>query len=275
MESNSNFISPEAKEPGNSQPYITGQIESILSEFQKISLQEMDAVQLQNRMDTKYMFHISKLPYILDRMKADYFVFEINNFRMSPYRTLYFDDEKWSLYLMHHNQKANRFKLRYRTYVSSDLSFFEVKYKNNKERTVKERIKVPEISYVIDGKAGELMREITDKAPEAYSPKIWVNYSRITFVSRQKTERVTIDINLSFIDNEKEFALNNLVIAEVKQGRATTGSSFLKILKELGIRSGSISKYCFGAALLHQDLKRNNFKAKLNTIEKLINTPQH
>jgi len=270
MDNRNNFVSAD---PGG-QHAIQSQTEEQLLQFQKITLQEMEAVQLQDRMDTKLVFHRDRLPFILARLKDDYLVFEINNCRLSPYQTLYFDDDRWKLYLMHHNEKMNRFKLRYRTYVNSDLSFFEVKYKNNKGRTQKERIKVPCVSNEIDESAAKLMKEITNLEPAGFFPKLWVNYSRITFVSKLKTERVTVDLHLCYKNNDSRIALDDLVIAEVKQGRASSGSPFLRLMKEQGIRAGAISKYCLGVVMLHDNVKKNNFKIKMMTVNKILNTPK-
>lgn len=229
----------------------------------------MDAVQLQNRMDTKLIFPIDSLPSFLEQIKKDYLAFEINGVRLNPYRTLYFDDENWLLYLLHHNQKMNRFKLRYRTYLSSDLSFFEIKHKNNKNRTVKERIKVPGIEFSITENAGKLLHEITGFESSCFVPKLWVHYSRITLVSKSKDERVTLDVNLSYKNEEKEMQLPELIIAEVKQGRSSSNSPFLQLMKHHHIRPGSISKYCLGVALLQEGIKKNNFKMKLRAVEKI------
>lgn len=265
------FVAPDVVKPEGVYLSVLSQIENQVSLFEKITLQEMDAVQLQNRMDTKMIFHLNRLPFILDQLITDYRVFEINNYRLNPYQTLYFDTEDWKLYNLHHNEKTNRYKLRFRKYQSSDLIFFEVKYKNNKGRTIKERVKVQEFPDVIDGKAKELLEEISSSPCNLFVPKLWVNYTRITFVSKLNSERVTIDINLSFKNNSKQFMLYDLVIAEVKQGRASTGSSFLKIMKSQGVRPGSISKYCLGVSLIEDKVKKNNFKTKLLAVNKILN----
>jgi hypothetical protein len=251
------FVSPpdRIRAAGRQQQAFV-RIEEQLMQFEKITLAEMDAVQLQDRMGTKLIFHLNRLPFFLSEMKREYQVFEINNIRLNPYQTLYFDDENWKLYHMHHNEKTNRFKLRFRSYLSSDLNFFEIKYKNNKGRTIKERIRVPEITTSIEGKSKELLSEVVPENSAVFNPKLWVNYSRITFVSKQKTERVTIDLNLIYKNKDKELALTDLVIAEVKQGRASTESPFLKLMKNNGIRPGSISKYCLGVMMLENEVKK-------------------
>ena len=59
---------------------------------------------------------------------------EIENKRVSQYQTLYYDTKDMKLYNEHHNGHLNRYKIRHRTYVDSNLSFLEVKFKNNKGR---------------------------------------------------------------------------------------------------------------------------------------------
>ena len=273
MTSLEEFTEPELKVQDPRHEEVLKSLEGMLHEFDSISLGDMDAAQLQDRMDTKFYFHIDSLPAILHDMKPHYRVFEINHYRINPYRTLYFDDERRMLYLLHHNRKMNRFKIRYRSYLSSGISFFEVKYKNNKNRTVKERVKVPGIAADIQGDAAGLLNAVTPLPAGRFHPSLWVNYSRITFVSHEKNERVTLDVSLGYKNPRKEKSLHDLVIAEVKQGRASTRSPFLRILKSRAIRPGSISKYCLGMALLEENLKINNFKPKLLAVQKLLKQP--
>ncbi len=144
----------------------------------------MDSVKLQDRMDTKFMFKDTLLPDILMRMTAHYKVLEIEGQRFNHYETLYFDTEKFDLYIRHHNGKLNRYKFRSRRYVESNLNFFEVKFKNNKGRTIKDRIKRPELITEIADKSSEFVRSLSNIDPDSLKPKLWVNYVRTTFVSK-------------------------------------------------------------------------------------------
>src|SRR5690349_10066554 len=141
----------------------------------------MDSVKLQDRVDTKFMFKENILEMILKGMLNDYRILEVANHRYSNYETLYFDTDDFSLYRQHHNGKLNRFKFRSRKYVESDLHFFEVKFKSNKGRTVKERIKHHEIVKDLEGKAKEFLVEASGHDAGNYKAKIWVNYRRHTF----------------------------------------------------------------------------------------------
>jgi hypothetical protein len=103
-------------------------IQTLLHEFESISLDEMDRVKLMNRVDTKFAFSFRELLDFLPQLVADYFVLEINGIRTPRYESLYFDDDALSFYNDHHNGRMNRFKVRIRNYVDSSLYFLEIKH---------------------------------------------------------------------------------------------------------------------------------------------------
>ncbi len=75
---------------------------NIINQFLPISLAEMDRVKLMNRVDTKFAFRISLLEELLDELKAEYKILEINTIRIQKYESLYCDDEKFSFFQDHH-----------------------------------------------------------------------------------------------------------------------------------------------------------------------------
>ncbi|HRH66918.1 MAG TPA: polyphosphate polymerase domain-containing protein [Bacteroidia bacterium] len=230
----------------------------------------MDNVKLLDRVDTKFMFRESYLPELLEQMKKDYFVLEAGEKRYTHYETLYFDTEHFGLYLRHHNGKLNRFKFRSRKYVESNLHFFEVKFKNNKGRTVKDRIKRPEIVQQISDKSEELVRSISTVDPRTLHAKLWVNYLRMTFVNKHSQERLTIDTELLFKDSRQTVDYRGLVIAEVKQGSSRDKSPFIDLMRKYSILQKSISKYCLGVISLNPEIKKNNFKPTILYLSKLL-----
>jgi hypothetical protein len=244
----------------------------ILNGFETITLKEMDSVKLQDRVDTKFMFRESLLPQVLKDMTRDYRILEVSGYRYSNYETLYFDTDDFSLYRQHHNGKLNRFKFRSRKYVESNLHFFEVKFKSNKGRTVKERIKHHEIVKELDGQAKDFLVESSGHDPAAYKAQIWVNYRRHTFVSKTTQERLTIDTNLTFINGNNRKTYEGLAIAEVKQGSSLDKSPFISLMKKYRVRPKSISKYCLGVISLHPEIKHNRFKPTLLYLNKLLAT---
>ncbi len=227
----------------------------------------MDNVKLMNRVDVKYTFRDEKLPEFLEKIKDHYRVLEVSGLRSSRYESLYFDTPKFDLYHQHHSGRLNRYKVRVRKYVESNLHFLEIKFKNNKGRTLKNRIKQQQVIQTIEGKAGEFLSEHSNLAGEGLEPKLWVNYTRITLVHRTIAERVTLDVNLTFKNDTVTRDIPNLVIAEVKQDKAST-SAFVRLMRDNFIREGSISKYCFAVTSLFRE-RFNNFKTQLHLYKKI------
>lgn len=246
------------------------EVAAILNEIEPISLAEMENVKLMDRTDTKYTFSFEELPGILSVAKNNYRVLVVEGKRLSRYETLYYDTSKLSLYNRHHNGELNRYKIRHRTYVESNIGFLEVKFKNNKGRTIKNRIKKKGAPADLDLDSGIFLKSKLPFDPNSLVQVLWVNYSRLTLVSKTSAERLTIDINLEFVKGDKTHRFDGLVIAEVKQ-ESKNPSAFIKLMKALHIREGSISKYCMGVAVTYQNVKKNNFKAKLLTIQKILN----
>jgi hypothetical protein len=238
----------------------------ILRDFEPITLQEMEGVKLMNRTDTKFIFNIAQFDDVMRLVKDDYRVLEIAGKKHSRYETLYYDTTGFDLYKQHHKGKLNRYKIRHRTYVDTDAGFLEVKFKNNKGRTIKTRISKKDVPYGWAGDSLEFLEETLPFAPGVLTPVIWINYNRITLVSRKSAERLTIDLGLEFKRGDVHNVLNGLVIAEVKQEKRQA-SAFMNVMKKKFIREGSISKYCMGIAFTCEDVKKNNFKSKLKTIK--------
>ena len=118
--------------------------------MQPISLDEMKEVQLMNRVDTKYLITEKQLLQILQRICNEYYAQEVLGNRFAAYRTVYYDTPDLTMYLIHHNRHLVRDKVRVRTYLDSNLSFCEVKHKNNKGRTSKKRIQVEPIANIVE-----------------------------------------------------------------------------------------------------------------------------
>lgn len=242
----------------------------ILGGFQPIDLKEMESVKLMNRTDTKFIFNIGHFPRVMEEVLPYYRVLEVEGKRISRYETLYYDTLNFELYNKHHQGKLNRYKIRHRTYVESNIGFLEVKFKNNKGRTIKTRIPQKDVPFVWEDESQLFLNKMLPFKPETLMPVIWINYYRLTLVNKNSPERLTIDLGLEFRKNDETQKLDRLVIAEVKQEKRMA-SPFMRVMKKYHIREGSISKYCMGIAFTHQQVKKNNFKSKLLTI-KLKNT---
>jgi len=244
------------------------ELKNILTCFDQITLSEMDNVQLMSRTDTKFVFNLKLLPVILQQLKTHYRVLNVNGLNINNYQTLYYDTDDFMFYNHHQCGKGNRCKVRYRTYVQSELHFFEVKNKNNKEITTKKRIKINEDTPQISEKSLNFYHNTAIINDADLKPKLWANYSRITLVNKNMTERLTLDLQLHYKNETTIKYINNIVIAELKQERKTK-SAFNDIINPYCIRELSISKYCLGVVNLFQNIRQNNFKPKLLTLKKI------
>lgn len=243
-------------------------LENTLSLFQTISLNQMDEVKLMDRIDTKYVFSIEKLEPLLWEIKEDYKILEVAGKVQSDYETLYFDTSDFRFFHDHQHGKGTRYKVRFRVYLSNKLSFLEVKLKNNKGRTVKERVKVKSDDLLESTKSRELLSHHPLIKNLAIHPTIWVNYTRITLVHHQNPIRMTIDTNLHFIRDDKRIDMGEIAILELKRQKSSV-SPVEKLLKAFRISPMNFSKYIQGIMKMYPSIKINNFKERTRVLNKI------
>lgn len=249
--------------------------ETILNQYAPISLGEMANVSLQNRTDTKFVMHTSTLLAALSQLPNDYRVLVIGETRLNHYQTLYFDTADFDLYQRHHAGALNRYKVRSRAYLDSNLAFFEVKHKTNKKRTVKERLQTAELMTRVNRETAVFLQTHYPYEPGALLPVLGNSFTRITLVSRHRPERLTLDFDLAFYRGEQQLALPSLAIAEVKREGFTQTSDFVQQMRVLGVQPIGFSKYCLGVSALYPQLKRNNFKPLHLLVQKLTGGQSH
>ena len=240
-----------------------------LNTFESVTLKQLDSVKLQNRIDTKYILSKAQLVLLLEGIKDDQFVLEIDNTRIFTYKTIYFDTPDFQFYKDHHNGCVNRVKVRSREYVESKLSFYEIKRKLFGTRTDKQRKIIPAIYHEVPLADYNLIqyKRLNNKPIEK---KLTNNFKRITLTNKKFTERITIDLEIGFDNGKKQTHLPELVVIEVKQGKSDVFSNTIQMLKKLRVHESNFSKYVIGVSLLEENIKHNNFKPillKLNKIE--------
>ncbi|MCK4663393.1 MAG: polyphosphate polymerase domain-containing protein [Bacteroidales bacterium] len=243
----------------------------ILNNFSSVSLKEIEKFSLMNRMDTKFILPVSKIPALLEKSKINYKVLEINNKHCLRYFSTYFDTNDFIMYHSHHNGKLNRYKIRKREYLDTNTGFLEIKIKSNKGNTKKIRIK-NQSNNATDDFLTEEIDFINNNTPFTTKDLVATmssNFKRITLIHNFNKERITIDFDLEFKNQQKSNKLPYLAIAEIKQERSSVSSDFKKYLRQENVFPSSMSKYCIGSILLYNKLKYNNFKSKLRTIKKL------
>lgn len=245
----------------------------VWKEMEPITLAEMDGIRLMNRIDTKFLVREDVLAELLNRIKNDYRAQVVEGEQVCRYSTIYYDTVDSEMYHDHHNQKLNRQKIRARTYVESGIAFLEVKRKSNKGRTTKDRIRIP--SDLVDDisqsqEALSFLEKFSTIPGTRIEPHLANSFERITLVNKGKTERLTIDVHIRFVNlkSRVEMDASNLVVIELKQDGAFP-SKFKDMLSSYRMLPKSFSKYAMGVAMTDPDLKKNNFKSKLRFINKL------
>ncbi|HCS38081.1 MAG TPA: transporter [Anaerolineaceae bacterium] len=240
-----------------------------IEQFEPISLAEMVAVALLNRVDQKFLISRDQLISILQSVQGDYRVLTINNKSLNAYRTLYFDTSDYKLYKLHVNQSAERYKVRLREYLNGHESYLEVKHKTRKDRTIKDRISANGLTDYLRADTVKWIKKYYPFDARELEPKIWNTFTRLTLVNRLNPERITIDTNLFFSTNEKYVNLAGLVVVEVKTDSKFKTSPFLAEMERRRIHPQGFSKYCIGISMLCDNVKRNELKEKILKVEKI------
>jgi hypothetical protein len=217
------------------------------------------------------MININILPILLKKVQEDYRILEIDNKRIFQYSTLYYDTDNNYMYFSHHNGKLNYTKIRYRKYVDSDLSFLEIKQKVKGQRTVKHRTKIKDIETTISDFAKKYIENNTPFQNIQLKPIIYTDFKRLTLVTHDMIERVTIDQDLVFRINGTSHKLDNIAIIEIKRDVKPKKSILARNLNNMRAYPDGFSKYCIGRAILEKKLKSNNFKEIFLNINKISN----
>ena len=111
------------------------------------------------------------------------------------------------------------------------------------------------------------------KGPKQH-PDVVGRFDRITLVNKGKTERLTIDFNIGFMNKENQHShgTDQLVIIELKRD-GNVFSPITNLLRDIHVHPTGFSKCCIGMALTDPSLKQNAFKPKLRNLEKINGRP--
>jgi hypothetical protein len=256
----------------------------ILTEFTPISLDEMNGIRLMNRIDTKFVVTLPVLNDLLFMAKPYYRVQEVDGERNIPYYTVYFDTFDFGFFNDHQCGRAFRQKVRIRSYVHSHLNFLEVKTKDNHGRTRKKRVEMKEfdpqhplldISFRSSdaefAKYRDFLCSILMRSPDVLGEQMENRFHRITLVNNSKTERLTIDTDLSFhnLTTGKTRQLDEIAVVELKRD-GLFPSPIIELLRQLHVQPLSFSKYCMGLSMTDSRLRSNRFKPRLHRIDSMI-----
>lgn len=253
---------------------ISNDVEGIATVIDPISLAEMDHVKLMRRQDAKFVIPAAFVSGLLRDIAPLYRVLEIGGKRIHPYHTIYYDTDELKMYHEHHNGRLNRYKVRTRTYLTSDIAFIEVKFKNNKEETIKRRIRTATPDNITQERTGKFLKANSPYTIHEIEPVLENHFKRITLVHKTIPERVTIDIELGYKrpGTNSDISLPGLSVVEIKYERDSPHSDMISYLRRRSFQSMGFSKYCIGTVLNNPLVKSNLFKQRMRRIAKIERT---
>jgi hypothetical protein len=224
--------------------------------------------ELQTRVDRKYFVPAALFRQLIAELSEELRVLEIGGRRTFGYESVYFDTPQLTTYRAHLQRRRQRFKARTRTYTDSGLCMFEVKLTGARGETVKQRVPHPveDSAELTDGARAHLRTALGQAyhqdLPPGMRPTLATTYRRTTFVSRTGESRLTCDVGLVCLNvrHEVRDTGTHVLVESKSSGR---GSAPERILRELGVRPASVSKYCVGVAALHPDLPSNPWRQTL------------
>jgi len=151
-----------------------------------------------------------------------------------------------------------------------------VKSSRRKGKTAKSRIHLPFSTEDISRKemAENLVAHPNIPATQI-RPRMWVEFRRTTLAGINIEERLTIDTDLVFRDQNGEKKITDLVILEVKQARRNHHSPSMKVLRDKQYKEISLSKYVTGAQCLWPEIRLNRYKPNMREIHRVTRSKEH
>ncbi len=245
------------------------QISEITQAMAPMTLKEIEALALMDRVDVKFILHEREFLPALAQAADQYHVLEIDGLRGAGYLSTYFDTPDFAMYHMHHTGARSRFKVRWRWYLDSGAIFLEVKEKTNRERTRKQRIQLAEpVSDLRDLDLSWLPAHFPHD-PATLAPTVWTRFRRLMLADTERGERITIDLGLQVGDATRTVDLPGLVIVEIKQRKFSLASPLAREFHDIHHSPRHVSKYCVGMVTLHPEIKNNQFKQVIRRLESI------
>lgn len=254
-------------------------IDARLAAMAPIDLADMiDAADLQTRVDRKYLLPAAAADRLLAELDGSARVLEIDGRRVSRYTSTYFDTPWLDSYLAAARRRRRRFKVRTRGYLDTAACFLEVKTRNGRGATVKQRVDHPlgAVGTLTDDAARYVRDALADAGIDpsvagALAPMLRTDYRRCTVYLPQSAARLTIDRALTWCpatyeavdarpggaSGETCVALGDLVVVETKSPGGPGAAD--RLLWAAGIRPAPLSKFAVGMALLRAGLPANRW----------------
>lgn len=235
-----------------------------------VTLAELDAhAALLTRVDRKYVVPLAAADDLLRRLAAvpgGARVLDVDGRRVFAYRSVYLDTPDLLTYRQAARRRPRRFKVRTRSYLDADEHWLEVKVRDRRGRTVKERLPRAAAS-TDDDVAVRFTREVLTRhqhvLPETLALQLVLTttYRRVTVWLPGDGARLTLDTGLACRGAGGTAVLPGRAVVETKTAGASSTAD--RLLWAAGHRPVRISKYATAMAALHADLPANRWAAVL------------
>lgn len=233
-----------------------------------ISLEDLNAVAaLQTRTDRKYLVPLSELT-LIENADPHLRVLTIDGETDFAYASQYLDTPALDAFRLHAHGRGYRFKVRTRTYSTGE-QFLEVKTKNGRGETVKDRLPLADATRQSLARfAPSTVRMRTGHELASLEPTLDVTYHRTTYLLPASDSRVTVDTGLTWHDIESAQAITLPGWAIIETKTAGRPCELDRRLWRAGYRPSRMSKYTCGLALLNEDLElpTNRWHRTLNRL---------
>lgn len=260
-----------------------------------ISLSDLEEkAALLKRTDRKYLVPREKVVELVSYLGGQgASVLRIEGSSHFSYLSYYFDTPNYELYRAAATARRRRFKLRSRIYMDSGLHYLELKTKNGRKQTVKDRFRLEDVqanSYrAADGVRGEyrgdvlmqsevrdwliatmIKREVAQDTSEALRMICSLRCSSRTVYTRStlrtpEDSRITIDQNLvlSGPNGSGGMRVPHVVVETKSAGKISKAD---KWLWNRSIRPERVSKYAIGVAVNNPDLAAHRWHSTMKKL---------
>jgi hypothetical protein len=231
-----------------------------------VGLAELDATAaLLTRRDRKYLVPEAVAAELVERLSGSARVLEIDGRRTFRYESVYFDTPDAAAYLLAARRRPRRFKVRTRSYLDAGRCLLEVKTRDPRGRTVKERAEHPldirsrlePVDLAFVGACpliGERSREL--------EPALTTAFRRSTILLEGSAARLTIDTELvARTPDGRSVSLDGMAIVETKAAGPPSDAD--RQLWSLGLRPTRVSKFGTSLAALRPELPANKWTRAL------------
>jgi hypothetical protein len=219
------------------------------------------------RVDRKYLVPAPVAQDFVDLLPEEFRALEIDGRRSTTYASTYFDTDDLATCRAHIQQRRRRWKFRSRLYVEDQFCRLEVKARDGSGLTHKYFHEIDPRSHgTIDADghrflSAQLARlgfgEVT-----ALAPTLEAEYRRSTLAAPGHALRVTLDEAVRCTSRGHVVELDpGYVIVETKGGVLPGAAD--RLLRDLGRRPVSISKYAASLALIDPSLADNDVRRLL------------